>query len=169
MADIKLVYGTPAAVTIGLATGPLASDANFLAGRESTAIDNGTERALDYEISGKITVGTSPTTAKELRVYVVGLMDDTPTWPDGFTGSDANKTVSTAGTRDAACRLAAVIATVATSDQGYWFGPISVAALFGGLVPKKFLVWVVHNTGVALNSTAGNHVIKVRPIYEAVA
>jgi hypothetical protein len=40
-----------------------------------------------------------------------------------------------------------------------------VALLFGGVVPRKFVVFVTHNTGVALNATAGNHVIAITPVY----
>jgi hypothetical protein len=47
--------------TISLASGPLASDASLVAGREGTAIDNGTEDAIDAVLGGFITTGTSPT------------------------------------------------------------------------------------------------------------
>lgn len=165
MADVKLVYATNQALTITLAS--LASDSNLLAGRESNAIDNTTNLFLDYLLDGKITTGTSPTTAKEIRIYVVGLFGDA-SWPDVFDGTDSNETVSGVGTRDSACKLAAVIPTIATSDLGYFFGPISVASLFGGVCPAKFVVFVVHNTAVNLNATGGNHFINARGVYNTV-
>ena len=165
MAVIKNVYTASSAVTITLAS--LASDANLLAGRESTAIDNSSNLFLDYLLAGQITTGTTPTTAKEIRVYVVGIANDT-TYPDVFDGTDSAETVTTANIRDSACKLAAVMATTATSNEVNWFGPISVASLFGGVVPLKFVVFVVHNTAVALNATGGNHVISITPVHESV-
>jgi hypothetical protein len=56
------------------------------------------------------------------------------------------------------------VATSATSNQAYNTRVWSAKALFGGELPPKFLVWQVHNTGVALNATAGNHYVQVQPI-----
>lgn len=167
MASIKLAYAASATVTI--TPDALASDTNLLAGRESTAIDNATNLYLDYLLAGKLTTGTLPTDAREIRVYVAGIVDDTPIYPDVLDGTDSNETITSSGIRDAALRLAAVIATNNTSDRTYWFGPISVAALFGGTLPGKFVVFVVHNTGVNLNATGSNHAIKVTGVYETVA
>ena len=55
------------------------------------------------------------------------------------------------------------------SDRTYPFAPVSVAALFGGELPKQFLVFVVHNTGVALNGTGGNHVLSVTPVNQTLS
>lgn len=162
---VKTTYASSAASTITLAS--LASDTNLLAGRESDAIDNTTNLYLDYLLAGIVTTGTSPTASKEIRVYVVGIANDS-TWPDVFDGTDSAETVTTSGIRDSICKLAAVIPTTSTSNVGYWFGPVSVAALFGGTLPKKFIVFVVHNTGVNLNATGGNHVISITGAYETV-
>jgi len=164
--DIKLAYGSSSALTVTLAS--LATDANLLAGRESTGVDNTVNLYQDYLLSGFVTVGTTPTTAKEIRVYVVGLMEDA-TYPDVFDGTDSAETVSGVGTRDGICKLAAVIATIATSNLAYYFGSVSVASLFGGTMPKKFVVFVTHNTAVNLNATGGNHAIYVTPVFSTVA
>lgn len=164
--DIKLAYAASAALTITLAS--LATDANLLAGRESSAVDNTTDKFLDYLLGGKITTGTSPTDVKEIRVYVAALIEDA-TYPDVLDGTDSAETITSAGIRDAALRLAAVLATNNSSDRTYYFGPISIAALFGGTVPKKFVVFVTHNTGVNLNSTGGNQAIYVTGVYENVS
>jgi len=164
--DIKLVYASSAALTITLAS--LATDTNLLAGRESTAVDNTTDKYIDYLLGGKITTGTSPTASKEIRVYVGALIEDS-TYPDVLDGTDSNETITSADIRDASLKLAAVLPTNNTSDRTYFFAPISVAALFGGTLPKKFVVFVVHNTGVNLNSTGGNHAIYVTGVYENVA
>ena len=165
MADIKLAYGTASDATITLAS--LASDTNLLAGRESSAIDNSSTLALDYLVSGKVTAGTSPTASRSIEVWAVGSWDGT-TWPDVFDGTDSDETITSADIKASTCRLLAAMATSNTSDRGYFFGPVSVAAAFGGVVPKKFVIFVVHNTGVALNATAGNHQIRIQPVYETV-
>ena len=166
MADIKLAYGTASDATITLAS--LASDTNLLAGRESSAIDNSTTLALDYLVSGKITAGTSPTAARSIEVWVVGSWDGT-TWPDVFDGTgDSGETITSADIKASVCRLLAAMATANTTDRTYHFGPVSVASVFGGVVPPKFVVFVVHNTGANLNSTAGNHQIRLQPVYETV-
>lgn len=160
MTDIKMKYGASVALTISPAS--LATDSNLLAGVESNAVDNSSDLNLDFHLAGKITQGTTPTTGKEIRVYVVGLIEDS-TWPDVFDGTASAETVTSSGIRDSICKLAAVMATDATSDRVNWFGPVSVASLFGGMVPKKFVVFVTHNTGANLNSTSGNHAIHVTP------
>lgn len=166
MADIKLAYGTASDATITLAS--LASDTNLLAGRESAEIVNTSTLALDYLVSGKIRAGTSPTAARSIEVWAVGSWDGT-NWPDVFDGTDSNETITSADIKASFCRLLAAMATANTSDRDYFFGPVSVAAAFGGVVPPKFVIFVVHNTGVNLNSTAGNHQIRIQPVYETVA
>lgn len=166
MADIKQAYGTASDATITLAS--LASDTNLLAGRESAAIDNTTTLALDYLVSGKVTTGTSPTASRSIEVWAVGSWDGT-NWPDVFDGTESAETITSADIKASICRLLSVMATSATSNVTYHFGPVSIAAAFGGVVPPKFVVFVVHNTGVNLNSTAGNHQIRIQPVYETVS
>lgn len=165
MADVKLFYGTASDVTITLAS--LASDTNLLTGRESTAIDNTSSLVLDYLVSGKITAGTSPTASRSIEVWAVGSWDGT-NWPDVFDGTDSGETITSADIKASVCRLLAAMATANTSDRTYHFGPVSLAAAFGGVVPPKVVVFVTHSTGVALNSTSGNHQIRLQPVYQTV-
>ena len=58
---------------------------------------------------------------------------------------------------NAAVRLVASMVVDATSNRSYYFGPVSIANLFGGTLPKFWGVYVAHDTAVALNATAGNH------------
>lgn len=167
MASNKIEYAASSALTISPAS--LATSATWVAGVESDAVDNTTNKYLDYLLAGKITVGTTPTVNTEIRVYVVALLDDS-TWPDVFDGTGSAETVTSEGVRDGFAKLAAVMRVDATtSDRGYPFGPVSVASLFGGAMPKKFVVFVVHNTGVNLNSTGGNHFVNITPVYATVA
>lgn len=165
MADVKANYPSASDATITLAS--LASDTNLLTGRESTAVDNSSNLYLDYLVSGKITTGTSPTTARSIQVWAVGSWDGT-NWPDVFDGTDSAETITSANHKNSVCRFLAEMATDATSDRTYHFGPVSVASAFGGVLPKSFVVFVTHNTAVNLNSTAGNHQIRIQPYYETV-
>jgi hypothetical protein len=166
MADIRQAYGTASDATITLASLP--SDTNLLAGRETSAVDNTSTLALNYLASGKITTGTSPTASRQIEVWAVGSWDGT-NWPDVFDGTESAETITSADIKASVCRLLGVMATSSTSNVTYYFGPMSVADAFGGVVPPKFVIFVVHNTGVALNATAGNHQIRLQPVYETVA
>jgi hypothetical protein len=165
MADVKAKYATASDLTITLAS--LASDTNLLAGQESGAFDNSSNLYLDCLVSGKITTGTSPTTGKSIQVWAVGSWDGT-SWPDVFDGTDSAETITSANHKNSICRFIAEMATDATSDRTYHFGPVSIAAAFGGVMPVKWILFVVHNTAVALNATAGNHQIRLQPYYETV-
>jgi len=165
MADIKVAYGTASDLTITLAS--LASDTNLLTGRESATIDNTSTLALDYLVSGKVTAGTSPTASRSIEVWAVGSWDGT-NWPDVFDGTESAETIASADIKASICRLVAAMATANTSDRTYHFGPVSLAAAFGGVLPPKVVLFVTHSTGVALNRTAGTHQIRLQPVYETV-
>jgi hypothetical protein len=166
MADIKLANGTASDVTITLAA--LASDTSLLTGRESAAVDNTAANTnfLDYLVSGKITTGTGPTTGRSIEVWAVGSWDGT-NWPDVFDGTDSAETTS-AEMKPSVCRFIAAIATTATADRAYHFGPVSLASAFGGTLPPKFVFFVTHSTGANLNGTAGNQQIRLQPVFQTV-
>lgn len=148
------LYGTPTALTITLAS--LASDANLNAGRASTAVNNSTDDAVDCLVQGKVTTGTTPTTARQIEVWLYGSIDGT-TYTGGITGTDAGITFASEKTQ---LFPVAMMVTDATSNHAYEWGPVSVAQAFGGVVPPRWGVYIVHNTGVNLNSTGTNHEVK---------
>lgn len=164
--DVKLVYGTASDATITLAS--LASDTSLLTGRESTALDNTSNLFTDYLISGKITAGTSPTASRAIEVWAIGSWDST-NWPDVFDGTDSAETITSVEIKNAICRAVAIIATTNTSDRTYAFGPVSLAGVFGGVVPPKVVFFVTHSTGVNLNSTGSNQQIRIQPVFQNVA
>lgn len=166
MSDVKIAYGSSAALTITLAE--LATSATLVAGQESTAIDNTSNLYQDYLLAGKITTGTSPTVSKTIEVWVYASTDDTPTYPDDATGTNGAMESTTADIKSSSMALAASMTVSATNDVTYWFGAISVASLFGGVMPKHFGVFVVHDTAVNLHATGSNHAISVTPVYNTV-
>lgn len=163
--DVKIVYGTAADITCTLAS--LASDTNLLTGRESNAVDNTSTLATDYLLSGKITTGTSPTASRQIQVWAVASWDNT-TWPSEFDGTDSGETI-TAEVKRALLRNVVSMQTTSTSDFTYSFSGVSLASLFGGVCPPKFVIWVTHNTAVNLNATGSNHQLRVQPVYYNVA
>jgi hypothetical protein len=165
MADIKIAYGTASDATITLAS--LASDTNLLAGRESASVSNTTDKFLDYLVSGKITTGTSPTTGRSIQVWAVGSWDGT-TWPDVFDGTNSDETITSANHKNSICRLVAEMSTDNNSNRQYDFSSVSLREVFQGSIPPSFVFFVTHNTGVALNATAGNHQIRLQPVFETV-
>jgi hypothetical protein len=147
------------ALTITLAS--LATSSSSVAGRNSTIVDNTSNKYADVIVSGQITVGTTPTTAKTISVYVyapIKVASSTFTYPiattTALTETDAAATFEVDQRNN--MKLAAAMNVVATSDRAYSF-TFSLAQLFGGVVPLKWGVWVTHDTAVNLNATAGNH------------
>jgi len=152
--DILTKYGSKTTLTI---TGvpSLASDTNLLAGIESSIIDNTSDGFVDIYVSGKITTGTSPTASKQIEVWAVAW--DGANWPDVFDGTTSSETITSSDIKNAICKPIAIMSTSNTSDRAYHFTGVSLRGAFGGCLPSKVVLFVVHNTGVALNATAGSH------------
>lgn len=168
MATVNIAYAASATITCGVAS--LATSSTFVAGQESSVVDNTTNKYVDALLAGQVTTGTTPTTATAILVYVFAILDDTPTYPDVMDGTDSAETVTSAGVGSGFLKLAAVMSNDSTtSNRAYAFGPVSVAQLFGGIMPKKWAIFVTHNTGVNLNSTAGNHFFKYTGVTYTVA
>ena len=165
-ADIKLAHGASADLTITLAA--LATSSTFLAGRESTVVSNATNLYLDYLMDGKVTTGTSPTTAKSIRIYLYASIADTPAYPDVFDGTDSAETVSAAEVLNQLPLLWA-LGTNATDNQTYPALPKAVSLAFGGVIPQEWGAFVAHDTAVNLNATGGNHRLSVLPCYATAA
>ena len=157
-------YGTSTVITNAVAS--LASDSNGLAGYESAVIDNTTDGFEDIILSGKRTTGTSPTASRQIEVWAVAW--DSNAWPDVFDGTTGAETITSADIKNAICRAVAVLPTNNTSDRTYSFTGVSMKSVFGGVLPSQYVLFVVHNTGVALNGTAGNHELLYQGIYQQV-
>ena len=147
------------ALTITLAS--LATSASSVAGRNSTIVDNTSNKYVDFLVSGQITTGTTPTTAKTISIYVyspIKVVTSTSSYPiataTALTETDAAATFEV--DQRNALKLAASMGINATSDRAYSFS-FSIAQLFGGVAPLKWGIWVTHDTAVNLNATAGNH------------
>jgi hypothetical protein len=121
-------------------------------------IDNSSELAIDALVGGSIMTGTSPTVNKQIEVWAFGTFDGGTTFSAGAGATDANLTI-TSGEKTQLRLLTIIGPTTATSNQAYRWGPFSIQNAFGSM-PKKWGIFVVHNTAVNLNSTGGNHIVK---------
>lgn len=158
MTTASVAYGASTAMTITLTS--LASSSTLVAGRESTAVDNTSTLAVDYLVGGKIRAGAGTPIAGQIEVWAAGSYDGTT-----FTGI--------VGTGDAALTLTnekplmsllQVIPVDTTASHTYEFGPKSIAQAFGGVVPKKWGIFVTHNSSATLSATAADHEIKYTAI-----
>jgi len=164
MPDIRQRYPTANAETLALTItiASLATDTNLRAGRQCTTINNTTNVDLDHLISGKIRTGTGPTLGRpiELWAFAPWLINSggTASWPDTLAGTDANVTITSDNVKFSMLRLVWSTLVDATSDRDYFVPPTSIASLFGDM-PAQWGLFLVQNTGVALNATGGNHAL----------
>ena len=157
-------YGSTQTITAAIAS--LASDTNLLAGLESSIIDNTTDGFEDIILSGKATTGTSPTASRQIEVWAIAW--DSNAWPDVFDGTSSAETITSADIKASLCKAVAIMPTNNTSDRTYSFTGVSAKQVFGGVLPSKFVLFIVHNTGVNLNATAGNHEFRYQGVYPQV-
>lgn len=149
--DVLSRYASSANEASLSALNSLASSSTWVAGWESAVYDNTSTQYLDVRVTAKIVAGTS-LTAGELRMYLVGMLDDS-TWPDVFDGTASAETVTNTAIRDAICRLGAGSLTTTTNSVTYYLDCPSVASVFGGNMPKKFVVFITHSMVGALASS----------------
>lgn len=155
---VKPAYGSSTSITC--TTTSLASDTNLLAGRQSTVVDNETTTlAIDAILGGTIATTSTPTADRTIEVWLFGSWDGGTTYTAGAGSADANLSLATPGFK-VLMALAQVILTDATA-RTYTLGPISVRQAFGmDVLPDRWGVFIVHNTGQTLGATA----LKYRPV-----
>src|SRR5438552_184937 len=143
----KITYGTSTAITCTLASLAQA------AARESTAVDNTSNLFLDVLVYVAVTLQSgSPASDKQIVIYAYGSEDGT-NYTDNATGTDAAVTL----------RIPAnfrVIGVIATPDSGsllYKSHPMSIAAAFGGVMPRKWGIVVENRTNITFNATENTH------------
>lgn len=155
MATQTITYAAAATITMDLAN--LGSSATFVAGRESSQIDNTSNKYMDALVFGRISVGTTPTANTVIYVYVyAGDVSLATTGVDVLDGTDSAETLTNTGILNSLRLGAAIGVPAATSDVAYEVQPFSVASLFGGIMPKFWGLYVAHNTAVNLRNTAVN-------------
>ena len=151
------LYGSVNTMTCTLASLP----SSATAGRQSVVVDNqGTDLAIDSIVQVKVTTGTSPTVNTTIQIWAFGTADGT-NYSGGNLGT-VDQTITPTGVNQ--LRLLETIVVTATSNATYGGGPYSIQNAFGGTMPRKWGIFVLNSTGVALNATGGNHSVQYTPV-----
>jgi hypothetical protein len=147
------------AAKTSIAATSLASLANA-AGAQSAVVDNSTTGYIDAVI--RVIIASSATTNTALvDIYAYGALGDT-TYIDGATGADAAFTA--ANRRNAKFIGSVQCNPVAAATAQAMF---SIAQAFDGVLPTKWGLIFINNSGAALNAT-GN-VVEFQGVYANVA
>lgn len=156
MATVNVAYAGPTTITMDLSA--LAASSTFVAGRESTQVDNSSTLYDDAIVYGRFIVGTTPTLPCTFNVYVWGAdVSLGTTVIDVLDGTDSAETLTNTTVLNSALVLArSVPILVNTSNITYDISPFSVAQLFGGNMPKFWGLYCAHNMTAALKTDAGN-------------
>jgi hypothetical protein len=155
MATVTISYASSAAISCNC-TGLASSD--FTAGTaiiyESAWVDNSSSKYVDALAGGKISVATA--SANTQIVISVASKPDDDSYPSVLDGTEGVETVANSGILAATTKVLAVIPVpVATTGLTYYYGPVSVAQCFGGILPRKWCLTVQHNTGNNLDGSSG--------------
>ena len=152
---VTTTYNGDTAITFDISS--LATSSTFVAGRNSTEIDNTSNKFVDCIVDVEGITGhasTAPTVGQVIQLWVAG--NDTSFATKVIGGSGAIDGVDGACTLPhvsvmQSLRLAGVTAvTVATAGLVYYIQPFSVASLFGGVMPKFWCLYLAHNHTGAL-------------------
>lgn len=146
----------PTTITMNLTS--RAASATFIAGRESTQVDNSSTKYMDALVLGRFVVGTTPTLPCQLNVYLWGADVSLATTPiDVLDGTDSDETLTNTTVLLNALKLASFNPIlVNTSNLTYDIVPFSVAGFFGGAMPLFWGLFVAHNMTAALKTDAAN-------------
>jgi len=139
------LFQSSTAFTITIAS--LASSAVGV-GRQSDMIDNSSGREQLARIWCKIKQGTSPTSARTVSLYLLtGDAHGTPHRTDGAGASDAGITLLNAP----------IIGVMRNKGSGAATGDLVYGEFLIRIAAPSWGVALVHDTGVNLDSTGGNH------------
>jgi hypothetical protein len=155
--DIKMKYAAASTAVTVTNLHSLASDSGiYNAGWTSASVNNTSNVYLDYLYGGTFTTHASNRAIGNINVYVIGALNDTPTWPatsTGTIGTEGALAFTDTEQRDSLCRLLVSIAADAGVSDILAFPPTGIAQLFGGFVPPYHALFVTQN--VSTTTTAG--------------
>lgn len=118
----------------------------------SDAIDNSSNLFVDALVTVKIkTHATTGVTNGVAYVYAYGTVDGGTSYTDAVDGTEgAHTTITYPNLR--------LIGTVscATVNTTYTGGPFSVAQAFGGVLPQKWGIVIMNQTGNTLNASGSS-------------
>lgn len=146
-----IIYSADTAITFDLSS--LAASSSFVAGRESTEVDNTSNLYNDVMVFVKpITAGASALTIGQMiRLYVWGSTVSLATTAiDTLDGTDSAETLTHAALLNSLRLVDQAVATETNASREFIFQPFGVAQFFGGTVPPFWGLFVSHNHAGAL-------------------
>jgi len=153
VADIKQKYDSSAAVVVTLAS--LAD----MAWRQAQAVDNGTNLFCDALVGGKIKTGTGAGAGDYIDVYAAASADGGATYGGDCSGNDA----AYSGESDNLVHLGRV--STPAAETTFEFGPFSIAAAFGGVLPEHWTLVFDNESDSTLDATPVNHDVHYTGLY----
>lgn len=158
MATITQTYSSPTAITFDVSS--LGTSSTFVAGRESTQVDNTSNKYVGAIVTCDGITGhasTAPTVGQMICLYLWGSDVSLATTPiDTLDGTDSAETLSHVAVLNALRFVAAPTVTVATAGLVYHIQPFNVADYFGGVMPQFWGLYLAHNhTGALAASQSG--------------
>jgi hypothetical protein len=159
MATASVSYSANTAITLDVSS--LGTSSTFVAGRESTQIDNTSTLYVDAlvhcdGINGH--ASTAPTIGQYIGVWVWGSGASLGTTAfDVLDGTDSAETLGHVSVLNSMKLAAAPTVTVATANLKYWPPIFSVCQVLGlPVLPKFWGLYVAHNhTGALAASQSG--------------
>lgn len=158
MSETKITYSSNTAITFDISS--LGTSSTFVAGRESSQIDNTSNLYVDAIVNVKGITGhasTAPTVGQMINLWVWGADTSLGTTAiDVLDGTDSAETLGHVSVLNSLKLAGSAMVTVASAGLVYYIQPFSVASLFGGVMPKFWGLYLAHNhTGALAASQSG--------------
>jgi len=163
MATASINYAAAQAITVTLTS--LAS-AGY---RSSVFVDNSVNKYMDAHVMGSVQIG-APTVDGTITVFAYGSVDGGTLYSGGLDGTDTAITWGTTPSTSTVegfnqLKLLGVMSVDSTDDANdLEFGPFAVAPAFGGVLPQRWGLVFLNETGVILNATGTNNAVKYQGI-----
>ena len=156
MTTVNIAYANAVNITMDLSA--LAASSTFVAGRESTQVDNTSNKYIDALVRGRFIVGTTPTLPCQFNVYLWGAAVSLATTAiDVLDGTDSAETLTNSTVlQNAIVLVRAAPILVNTSNLTYDVVPFGVAKYFDWIMPSFWGLYTSHNMTAALKTDAGN-------------
>lgn len=153
----NITYSSNTAITFDISG--LSPSTTFVAGQESTEINNTSNLYVDALVNVKGITGhasTAPTIGQVIRLYLWGADTSLATTAISvLDGVDSAETLPHVSVLNSLILVREAAVTVATAGLLYYMMPFSVASFFGGVLPKFWGLYLTHNhTGALAASQA---------------
>ena len=163
--NIKLNYSAASTTMTTTNLQSLASSQTWVAGWGSASVANTSNLNFDYLIGATFTTHASNRQAGTVEVWVIGSLNDTPTFftpASGTAGTEGTISFTAREQLLANGRLLQSFAVTSTASQIYAIPETGIAQLFGGQCPTH---WYLFVTGNATTTTTAQFASSGSAVY----